>query len=194
MTNKNQLSRRSFLQSASIMTGTSWLRLSAPTLAGITQAACTAKEESSAFIVFDDDEAADFAAIAARIIPTTDTPGATEAGVIHFFDRAFGEESSGALAGSRDGLTELNSTLRNATRFAELDDEKQDAVLGTIEDGAFFSLMRTMTIYGFFAMSSYGGNKNNVAWDLIGFDGHHGAWSHPFGYYDAEVHGGSIDG
>jgi gluconate 2-dehydrogenase gamma chain len=194
MTNKNHLSRRNFLQSASIMTGASWLRLSAPTLAGITQAACTAKEESSAFIVLDDDEAADFAAIAARIIPTTDTPGATEAGVIHFFDRAFGKESSGALAGARDGLTELNSTLRNATRFAELDDEKQDAVLGTIEDGAFFSLMRTMTIYGFFAMSSYGGNKDNVAWDLIGFDGHHGAWEYPFGYYDAEVHGGTVDG
>ena len=194
MTNKNQLSRRSFLQSASIMTGTSWLRLSAPTLAGITQAACTAKEESSAFIVFDDDEAADFAAIAARIIPTTDTPGATEAGVIHFFDRAFNEESSDALVGARDGLAALNTSLQDKTRFAELDDENQDAVLGAIENSAFFAQMRVMTIFGFFAMSSYGGNKDNVAWDLIGFDGHHGAWEYPFGYYDAEVHGGTVDG
>jgi gluconate 2-dehydrogenase gamma chain len=194
MTDKNKLSRRNFLQSASAVTGTSWLRLSAPALVGITQAACTAKEEGSTFVVLSDPEAADFAAIAARIIPTTETPGATEAGVIYFFDRAFAEESSSALSKAQDELAALNATLPNGVRFGDLDEEKQDAVLGTIENSAFFSLMRTMTIYGFFAMSSYGGNKNNVAWDLIGFDGHHGAWSYPFGYYDAEVHGGSIDG
>ena len=39
---------------------------------------------------------------------------------------------------------------------------------------------------GFFAMSRYGGNRDNIAWDLIGFEGNHGAWEYPFGYYDAE--------
>jgi len=34
-------------------------------------------------------------------------------------------------------------------------------------------------------MSSYGGNKDNIALDLIGFEGH-GAAQPPFGYYDAE--------
>ena len=51
-----------------------------------------------------------------------------------------------------------------------------------------------MTVFGFFAMSSYGGNKDHIGWDLIGFKGHHGAWEYPFGYYDAAVHGGSYDG
>mgnify|MGYP001398258310 CR=1 FL=1 len=45
--------------------------------------------------------------------------------------------------------------------------------------------MSRKTLMGFFAMSSYGGNKDNIAWDLIGFEGH-GAAQPPFGYYDAE--------
>ena len=194
MNNNSDLSRRGFLQSAGAIGGATWLRIGAPALVGITQAACSAKDAGAAFALLGEAEATDFAAIAARIIPTTDTPGATEAGVIHFFDRAFADERSGALKPARDGLAELNATLRNGTRFADLDTTKQDAVLSTIENSAFFNLMREMTIFGFFAMSSYGGNKNHVAWDLIGFEGHHGAWEYPFGYYDAEVHGGAVDG
>ena len=194
MNNSSDLSRRGFLQSAGAIGGATWLRIGAPALVGIAQAACSAKDAGAAFALLGEAEATDFAAIAARIIPTTDTPGATEAGVIHFFDRAFADERSGALKPARDGLAELNATLRNGTRFADLDTTKQDAVLSGIENSAFFNLMREMTIFGFFAMSSYGGNKNHVAWDLIGFEGHHGAWEYPFGYYDAEVHGGAVDG
>ncbi len=194
MNNNSDLSRRGFLQSAGAIGGATWLRIGAPALASIAQAACTAKEAGAPFALLGEAEAADFAAIAARIIPTTDTPGATEAGVIHFFDRAFANERSGALKPARDGLAELNATLRNVTRFADLDTTKQDAVLSGIENSTFFSLMRVMTIFGFFAMSSYGGNKNHVAWDLIDFKGHHGAWEYPFGYYDAEVHGSAVDG
>ena len=192
--NNNDLSRRSFLQSVGAISGASFLRIGTPALVGIAQAACSAKDAGAAFALLGEAEAADFAAIAARIIPTTDTPGATEAGVIYFFDRAFAEEKSGSLNAARDGLAELNATFSNGTRFADLDATKQDAVLSTIENSAFFNLMRVMTIFGFFAMSSYGGNKDSVAWDLIGFKGHHGAWAYPFGYYDAEVHGGSFDG
>lgn len=194
MNNKNDLSRRGFLQSAGAISGISCLRIAAPVLASIAQAACTAKEAGAPFALLGKEEAADFAAIAARIIPTTDTPGATEAGVIYFFDRAFAEERSGSLKLARNGLDELTATLRNGTRFADLDAVKQDAVLGTIENSAFFKLVREMTLFGFFAMSSYGGNKENVAWDLIGFEGHNDGWEYPFGYYDAEVHGGSVDG
>ena len=192
--NNNDLSRRGFLQSVGAISGATWLRIGAPALVGIAQAACSAKDAGASFILLGEAEAADFAAIAARIIPTTDTPGATEAGVIYFFDRAFAEEKSGSLNAARDGLAELNATFRNGTRFADLDATQQDAVLSGIENGAFFNLMRMMTIFGFFAMTSYGGNKDHVAWELIDFKGHHGAWQNPFGYYDAEVLGGSVDG
>ena len=188
MQNKNNVSRRHFLQAAGSFSGAAYLRLSTAALAAITQAACTAEQESAAFLVLGADEAADFSAIAARIIPTTDTPGATEAGVIHFFDNAFADAMSGQLEAARAGLAGFNAALAdagNAGRFDQLSDDEQDAFLHTQEASDFFGLSWEMTMFGFFAMSSYGGNKDHVGWDLIGFEGNHGAWSYPFGYYDA---------
>ncbi|MGI9271789.1 MAG: gluconate 2-dehydrogenase subunit 3 family protein [Woeseiaceae bacterium] len=189
MSNKNNVSRRDFLQATGSISGTAFLRLTTPVITAITAAACTAKQESAAFQVLGANEAADYMAIAARIIPTTDTPGATEAGVIHFFDNAFAEAMSAEHTQARSGLAEFNAALADATyagRFDELGADDQDAFLRTQEQSRFFDLMWQMTMFGFFAMSSYGGNKDHVGWDLLEFGGHQGAWSYPFGYYDAE--------
>ena len=190
MHNNKDVSRRQFLQSAGSLSGIAYLRLTGPALVGIAQAASAANSESAPYRVLGNAEAADLKAIAARIFPTTGTPGATEAGVIHFFDNAFADEMSDQLDSARDGLAGFNAALNNAglaaERFSDLDSDAQDAFLHTQDAGEFFGLVREMTIFGFFAMSQYGGNKNNVAWDLIGFEGHHGAWTYPFGYYDAE--------
>jgi len=192
------LSRRQFLQSASSLSGVAYLRLTGPALIGIAQAASAAKSESAPYRVLGSAEAADFEAIAARIIPTTDTPGATEAGVIHFFDNAFADEMSDQLDGARTGLAAFNALIKDsgsmADRFSDLDTDAQNAFLHTQDTSEFFGLVRLMTIYGFFSMSQYGGNNDHVGWDLIGFEGHHGAWTYPFGDYDAEyseeiVHG-----
>jgi gluconate 2-dehydrogenase gamma chain len=185
MRNEYRVSRRSFLQSTGGVSAAAFLRLTAPALAAITQAACTARQESAAFSVLGTDEAADFAAIAARIIPTTDTPGATEAGVIHFFDNAFADAMRDQLDTARSGLAEFNTALGDR-QFPQLRGDEQDAFLQTQESTDFFELVRKMTIFGFFAMGSYGGNKDHIGWDLIGFEGHHGSSTYPFGYYDAE--------
>jgi hypothetical protein len=184
MDNNNQLSRRRFLASTGTLTAASLLRIGAPALAAITQAACTAREGSAAFATLATDEAADFAAIAARLIPTTDTPGATEAGVIYFFDRAWGDELSPFLAGVRAFLQAINDG--QGRRFATLSEAEQDEVLKANENDGRFELLRVTTIFAFLAMEKHGGNKDHLGWDLLGFDGHHGAWEAPFGYYDAE--------
>ena len=193
MTDQKKLSRRHFLQSAGALTSAGYIRLLGPGITAITAAACTAKRESAPFKVLGPDEASDFAAIAARIIPTTDTPGATEAGVIHFIDNALAAEMAGQLENARAGLAAFNSALRNAHpdggRFSDLSEDEQDAFLKTQESSQLFDLAWVMTIFGYFAMQEYGGNKDHMGWDLIGFDGHHGAWQYPFGYYDAQVHG-----
>jgi hypothetical protein len=192
MKDRPNLSRRLFLQSTGTLSGASYLRLAAPALIAVTEAACTAKQESAPFKVLSDLEANDFSAIAARLIPTTDTPGASEAGVIYFFDHAFAGEMSSQLQGARAGLETFNAALREANpdaeQFSELTEDDQDAFLTTQESSPFFQLAWTMTMYGFFSMSKYGGNRDNVAWHLIGFEGDHGAWQYPFGYYDAETH------
>jgi len=198
MNNPESLSRRNFLQSTGTLTGAAYLRMLAPGIAAITQAACSAKDEGAAFVILGPDEARDFAAIAARIIPTTDTPGATEAGVIHFIDKAFAAEMSGQLDFARAGLAELSAALGDqhakAARLGDLSEDEQDAFLQTRETTGFFNLMWAMTIFGFFSMEKYGGNKDQVGWELIGFDGGHGPWQYPFGYYDAQVHGETSDG
>ena len=198
MNNPESLSRRNFLQSTGTLTGAAYLRMLAPGIAVITQAACSARDEGAAFVILGADEVRDFAAIAARIIPTTDTPGATEAGVIHFIDKAFAAEMSGQLDFARAGLAELNDALGNqytdAAQLGDLSEDEQDAFLQTRETTGFFNLMWAMTIFGFFSMEKYGGNKDQVGWELIGFEGGHGPWQYPFGYYDGQVHGETNDG
>lgn len=184
MDNDSDISRRRFLTSSSALTAASLFRIGAPALAAITQAACTAREEAAAFVTLTTDEAADFSAIAARLIPTTDTPGATEAGVIYFFDRAWSEELSAFLGPVRELLQTFNNDLD--TSFAALGAAEQDEVLKVNENDPRFELLRVTTIFGFLAMAKHGGNKGHLSWELLGFDGHHGAWEAPFGYYDAE--------
>jgi len=193
MTNPESVSRRSFLQSSGTMTGAAYLRMLAPGVAAITQAACSARDEEAPFAVLAADEARDFAAIAARIIPTTDTPGANEAGVIYFIDRAFAEEMNGQLEFAREQLSAFNIQL-GEVRFADLSEKDQDEFLEGKQSSPLFNMMWAMTMFGFFSMPKHGGNKNKIGWELIGFEGDHGPWSYPFGYYDAEVHGESTDG
>lgn len=192
MNNKNTVSRRRFLQSAGALGSTAYLRLLGPGLAAITQAACSAKQQQAAFKVLTAEEARTFAAVAARIIPTTDTPGATEAGVVHFFDNAFAAEMSDMLEEARTQLAQFDAALRetlpDSVAFSDLTEDEQDAFLKSQESTPFFEIAWIMTMFGFFSMEKYGGNKDLVGWDLIGFEGHHGAWQYPFGYYDAQVH------
>lgn len=185
MKKNNDISRRRFLASTGALTGASLFRIGAPSLAAMTQAACSARDEEAAFKTLGSEEAADFAAIAARIIPTTETPGATEAGVIWFWDNALGNSLDWILEDVRSLREEVNTNA--GASFADLSAAEQDAALKAIENDPRFSLWRNLTIFGFFAMSKHGGNKDNVGWDLIGFKGHHGAWAPPFGYYDAEA-------
>jgi gluconate 2-dehydrogenase gamma chain len=185
MKKNNEISRRRFLQTSGVLGSASLFRIGAPSLAAITQAACTARDEAAALKTLGAEEAADFAAIAARIIPTTDTPGATEAGVIWFWDNALGSDFDSMLPDVRALREQLAANLDKP--FAELSAAEQDSLLRTVEDDYRFEHARLLTIFGFFGMAKHGGNKDHVSWDLIGFDGHHGAWAPPFGYYDAKA-------
>lgn len=180
----DDLSRRVFLKGTGTIAGSSALRLSMPGIFALSETACSARDEGAAFDVLSNKEAKDLEAIAARILPTTDTPGAREAGVIYFMDKALGSFMSDELESIRGGLADLEAGI--TTSFSDLSEAAQDAYLRTLDHSHFFNRVHFMTIAGFFGMSSYGGNRNEVGWKLIGFEGHRGAWEPPFGYYDAE--------
>ena len=85
-----ELTRRTFLQGSGTFVGSTLMRVGVPALAAVSQASCSARDEGAAFETISSAEAREIIAVAARILPTTDTPGATEAGAVYFFDKSTG--------------------------------------------------------------------------------------------------------
>lgn len=184
-------SRREFLAGSGGFAGAALWRGGLPAVLAISGAACSARDEGAVFDVLTADEGREIEAITARILPTTDTAGAREAGVVRFFDKSFASVMADSLEFARSGLAEFEAGVpaqfAGTERFSDLDEADQDAYLATQENTPFFGLVHFMTLCGFFGMSSHGGNRDQVGWQLLGFPTeHHTAWQPPFGYYDAE--------
>ncbi len=133
--------------------------------------------------------ARDVSAIAARIIPSDDGPGATEAGAVYFIDRALNTFAVDQQALYRDGLADLAircSKIRTGASFADLTAGQQIEVLRSIEASDFFASVRQHTVLAWLGSPRYGGNRGGVGWKYIGFDDR-GYFSPPFGFYDKHV-------
>ena len=141
------------------------------------------------FEYFAPDVARDLAAMAARIVPSDDGPGATEAGAVYFIDRALRTFAADQAQAYRDGLADLNtrrlSQFPDSRSFAELSAADQDALLHAMEKTEFFQLVRQHTLLAWLGDPSYGGNRGGVGWRYIDFSDR-GAFRPPFGYYDAK--------
>lgn len=137
-------------------------------------------------------DAADIEAVAAQIIPTDDTPGAREAGVIHFIDRALASFLSPLAKDYRAQLAEFQAACRRqhsgAASFASLTSAQQIAYLTSVDRTPFFETTRLLTLLGMFTLPAYGGNRDGVGWKLIGFENQH-SFQPPFGYYDRDYPG-----
>src|SRR6185437_12350561 len=132
-------------------------------------------------------DAAELESLAAEIIPTDDAPGAREAGVIFFIDRALSSFDKDKRDLYRTGLADAQArrrTLYPASKsLASLTAGQRIVLLQAIEKTEFFEALRVHTITGFFADPAWGGNRNKAGWHLIGFEDHW-TWRPPFGYYD----------
>jgi len=129
-------------------------------------------------------ESAALDAFSSRILPSDDgTPGAHEARAVHFIDRGL----TGAMAASREqysvGLAALDShamALKGVV-FSDLPVADQDAIIDAMTRNAipaypmlnagFFNTVRTHTIEGTFSDPYYGGNRDFVGWELLGYPG-----------------------
>jgi gluconate 2-dehydrogenase gamma chain len=184
-------SRRAFLRASGGVVGSSWLALSFPGLLGVAKAAAAAREAGAVFLHLSLAEAAGLEAIAARIIPTDETPGAREAGVIHFIDQALASFMAGSAGELRAGLETLDglaASTRDGQCFAQLEPGVQDELIARIENTPFFELMHYLTVAGMFSLPGHGGNRDYLGWQLLGLSHRH-AWAPPFGFYDAEAMG-----
>ena len=130
-------------------------------------------------------------ALTTRILPSVDgKPGAREAGVVYFIDRALATFNAGQKVAYANGIRDLNrratTKISGASNFAALTSSQQDEVLHEIEKTPFFQAVRFDTIVGTFALPSWGGNRDYAGWHLLGLE-HQMRFQAPFGYYDADL-------
>jgi gluconate 2-dehydrogenase gamma chain len=196
--NTDDFSRRRFLRAAGQSLGIAWVGLNWSDVAEAVDAAHAAAQSSASF-KFDfltPAEAADVEAIAAQIIPTDDTPGAREAGVVYFIDRALATFFSRLAGPFRAQLHDFQIACKadypGATSFATLSSDRQIEVLKRVEHTPFFDAMHLLTLFGMFSTPSYGGNRDGAGWKLLGFEDMH-AFQPPFGYYDRDYPGFVLD-
>jgi gluconate 2-dehydrogenase gamma chain len=145
-------------------------------------------------VFFNEAEARDVEALAARIVPgDADDPGAREAGVLVYIDRAVEGAYRELQPAYRRGLAELERHCREEAQasFADMGADRQDALLTELdrlalaleagEDVApdprrivlaqLYEMVRQHTLEGLLGDPAYGGNRDGAGWRLVGFPG-----------------------
>lgn len=188
---KGDIARRQFLQESATAITAVWLTAALGGAAGVSALSCAPADDHSKWQTFTEADAAEIAAVAALIIPSDVTPGAREAGVIDFIDRALSsfarEQRPLFAAGLADLAHRAAGAHPGAKSFASLDASQQAEILHQLEQSKseFFTAMLAATAAGMFANPEYGGNRDKIGWKLIGFDDRF-FWQEPFGYYDRD--------
>ena len=132
------------------------------------------------------------AAIADRIFPSTDTPGAVEIGAVDYIEIALAGDYAALAPLYREGLRAVKHYCRSQYHkdFLALGDKERDAVLSAFEAGVpakfrraaeFFETLRYHVLEGVFCEPQYGGNRDMAGWRLVDFPGQQ------FGYADAYI-------
>jgi gluconate 2-dehydrogenase gamma chain len=205
------LSRRNFLSRGSAAVSAAWLSAHWPAIVAAAEHAHQAAKSATPtkFQFFSPEQALEIDAITARIIPSDETPGAREAGVVYFIDRALTTFAVDDQQIYRDGLSSLQAHVRelfpSVERFSSATPDQQDQILHSLEDhgdkgprvyrsggssAPFFETLRGHTVTGFLIDpdSGRGGNRDGVGWKLIGRDRDH-MFQPPFGHYDKDYAG-----
>ncbi len=205
----SSLSRRRFLIQGTGGFSALWVSAHWPALLAAATHAHHAAQSAAPpkFEFFSAEEAKEIEAISGRIIPSDDTPGAREAGVVYFIDRGLSTFAVDDQKTYRDGLPEMlarvGEMFPGVSRFSALTPEQQDEVLHSFDENApatrralrvrsgaqnFFETVRLHTIQGFLIDPEFGGNHDGAGWKVIGREREH-TFQPPFGYYDKKYPG-----
>ena len=182
-----EISRRDFVAAAGSL-GAIWLLVdSQEVVEAAHHAAHQVSQTQPTLTTLTPAQAPEVEAFASRIIPTDETPGAREAGVLYFIDRALSTFATDQRPAFNEGLAKLerdvSAKFPGQTRLSALTPAQQDEVLKSIEDTPFFGQMRFATLAGFFALPTHGGNRDFVGWKLVGQESAM-EFRAPFGWYD----------
>jgi hypothetical protein len=130
-------------------------------------------------------------AVAERIFPATETPGATAIGAVEYIMRALAGDYPETVVVYERGLAEIDrhALKRFGKDFVGLGAEEMDAVLSDFENGRvdfegaadFFETVRCHVLEGVFGEPEYGGNRDLAGWRIVDFPGQQ------HGYPDAYI-------
>lgn len=168
------MNRREILKRSSLILGGA---LSVGTISAV-MSGCKAEAIDLGWVpkVLSSDQAQLVAEIAERIIPTTDTPGAKDAGVASFIDNAInlnilGDKRTKLLS----GLGQFASMAKDkfGKSFIDITDEEKDEIIKAVAmDGAvgdkanpLFKQLKELVVTGYF--TSEVGAKSALAYDPI---------------------------
>jgi gluconate 2-dehydrogenase gamma chain len=201
-----EFDRRGFLINAGGSLGLAWLTANWPaTLAASARARLAALATGPVkFNFLSEEQAVEVSAIASRIIPSDDSPGAKEAGAVYFIDNCLATIAAEQQPVYRNGLAEFQEDIRNMfpgiDKFSAASWQQQDEFLRAVDvppevtgrrqrysksSADFFETIRTHTVAAFLIdpESEYAGNHSGVGWKLIGREPAH-SFQPPFGFYD----------
>jgi gluconate 2-dehydrogenase gamma chain len=205
------VSRRTFLFHGVSGISAAWVAAHWPAVLAAVQHAHDSAQSAvpPGFEFFNPEQATEVAAVAARIIPTDETPGACEAGVVYFIDRALATFASGDRKLYTEGMAQLQASARDmfpgVEKFSAATEKQQDEILRSLDKGDsspdqpfrpqptgqnFFQTVCRHTIAGYLIDpdSDRRGNRDGVGWKVIGRDSAH-MFQPPFGYYDKDYPG-----
>lgn len=186
-------SRRQFLMAVGQLASAGWVTMNWPQIAlAAEHAGHGAEGGPTGLSTLTAAEAVEVEAIANRIVPGGDTPGAVDAHAINFIDNALGSFWAAQLPAFRTGLAEFSSAFSDhsmtAMPFSAASEARQTAFLHTVDETPFFLAVRRLTVLGMLALPKYGGNHEYSGWNLIGVENRH-FWTAPFGFYDQDYAG-----
>jgi gluconate 2-dehydrogenase gamma chain len=180
--------RRDFVLGIASAAGSGWLAAHLPALRAVAAHAASVLPQAP-WEFFTPEQAREFDAISAQIVPTDETPGAREAQVVRFVDRYLATIGKGEQPGWQTAFLLLGDAVAETTpgsrSFAALSDAKQIACLTAFQRArpGLFNRFRNGTMLGMFSDPVHGGNFQKIGWKLVGFDDRY-SWMPPFGYYD----------
>ena len=152
-----------------------------------------AQDGKARYKVLTTAEANDVIALTSTFMPSDETPGAKEAGVVFFVDQSLATNAKELHKPLQGMLAEVNAyvarTWPGQSHVSSLSDGMRNELMTWIEKEKpqHLGLIKGMTLAGMFALPSYGGNRNKAGWKLIGFKDQF-SWKAPYGWYDAEGH------
>ena len=207
----SQAARREFLLRTGGAAAAAWMNAQWPSILAAAQHAHEAVKSSATpqFEVLTPEQARNVEVIASQIIPSDDLPGAREAGVVFFIDRALKTFASDARPVYEKGLAEVNQLTSEkypgVKAFADATPEQQENLMAVLAQrlnppasgmrrrrqlgsADFMQTIWQHTVYGFLADPEAGGNRNYAGWKVIDRDPAH-SFSPPFGFYDKDYPG-----